>query len=71
MGTTNDAMFYDPAMFQEAGVPEPEPGYTYEDMEDMSIKIKESFGDGYFGVRSFNSSEYFAGVFKTTRTKFL
>ncbi|MBS4218699.1 sugar ABC transporter substrate-binding protein [Bacillus sp. FJAT-49711] len=60
LGTSNSAMFYDPAMFEKAGVQEPKPGYTYEEMEDMSKQIKDNFGKGYFGITTFNNSEAFS-----------
>lgn len=49
LGSNAVALAYDPAMFAEAGIPELEPGYTWDDYIDTARQFKEYLGkDGYF-----------------------
>ncbi|WP_100406877.1 ABC transporter substrate-binding protein [Bacillus solitudinis] len=48
LGANSLAVAYDPAMFKEAGIPEFEPGYSWEDFINAAYKIKETFGEDTF-----------------------
>ncbi|MFB5660973.1 ABC transporter substrate-binding protein [Alteribacillus sp. HJP-4] len=45
LGANSLTIVYDPAMFEEAGVPEFEPGYTWEDYIDAAHQIRNHFGE--------------------------
>jgi multiple sugar transport system substrate-binding protein len=48
LGANSLALAYDPAMFEEAGVPLLEPGYTWDDYVSTARKLKESLGDDVY-----------------------
>ncbi len=55
LGANSPALAYDPAMFEKAGIPELQPGYTWEDFADTARKFKEKFGKDFYGVgRTYN-----------------
>lgn len=49
LGSNSVALAYDPAMFQKAGVPEPKPGYTWDDFDKMLRELKSKLGNDYYG----------------------
>ncbi|RCW74906.1 ABC transporter substrate-binding protein [Saliterribacillus persicus] len=51
MGANAHAIAYDPAMFEEAGVDAPEPGYTWEDLKSFSKEVSDNLGDGVYGTQ--------------------
>ncbi|MCR2821195.1 ABC transporter substrate-binding protein [Lederbergia panacisoli] len=59
LGANAFAIVYDPALFDEAGIPELEPGYTYEDLRDISRKMQNHFGDGFYGMKTFSHIDAF------------
>jgi len=48
LGSNSVALAYDPAMFQKAGVPVPQPGYTWEDFEKLLRELKSKLGKDYY-----------------------
>ncbi|MBM0066922.1 ABC transporter substrate-binding protein [Alkalicoccobacillus gibsonii] len=44
LGTNSLFMLYDPAAFEEAGVPELEPGYTWEEYAETAAALNEELG---------------------------
>lgn len=58
-GLSTMAMFYNKDAFAEAGVPEPEPGWTIEEFEDAAAKITEATGKPAFG-QSFSDLHMFS-----------
>jgi len=59
LGANAFAIVYDPAAFEEAGIPELKPGYTYDDLSEIASKLQNHFGKGYYGVKSFNNIDGF------------
>src|SRR5690606_17583298 len=39
-----------PAMFEQAGVTEPKPGYTWNDLKSMGLSLSDKMGDGSYGI---------------------
>lgn len=58
-GLNTYGIAYDPAMFEEAGVPEPTETWTWDDYENAAMTITEKLG--IFGSSSFLTSEFIAG----------
>lgn len=58
-GLNSYGIAYDPAMFEEAGVPEPTDDWTWDDYADACNKIHEALG--IYGSSSFLTSEFIAG----------
>ncbi len=52
LGANVHGAVYDKELFEEAGVPEPEPGYTYEDLKSFAIELSENL-DGAYGIHPF------------------
>lgn len=50
LGANAVGLAYDPAMFEAAGVAEPQPGYTWDDFVEMGRQIQEKLGDGVYGT---------------------
>ncbi|MFC0473011.1 ABC transporter substrate-binding protein [Halalkalibacter kiskunsagensis] len=48
LGANSLAIAYDPAMFEEAGVPVLEPGYSWDDYLSTSRALKEKLGDDVY-----------------------
>ncbi|WP_059102606.1 ABC transporter substrate-binding protein [Shouchella shacheensis] len=56
LGSNSLALVYDPALFEEAGVAELEPGYTWEDYEETARDINQELGiysSGFAGLPFF------------------
>lgn len=47
-GTNSPALTVDPAILEEAGITNFEPGYTWEDFIDIAKTVKEEFGDDMY-----------------------
>lgn len=58
-GLNSYGIAYDPAMFEEAGVPEPTDDWTWDDYADACNKIHEA--TGLYGCSSLLTSEFIAG----------
>lgn len=58
-GLNTYGIAYDPAMFEEAGVPEPTETWTWDDYENAAMTITEKLG--IFGSSPFLTSEFIAG----------
>ncbi len=52
LGANVHGAAYDKEMFEDAGVPEPEPGYTYEDLKSFAVELSENL-DGAYGIQPF------------------
>ncbi|UOQ86869.1 ABC transporter substrate-binding protein [Gracilibacillus salinarum] len=50
LGANVHGTVYDPALFEEAGIEPPEPGYTYEDVQSFAKKLSDNL-DGAYGVQ--------------------
>jgi len=59
LGANAFTIVYDPAMFQEAGIQEPQPGYTYEDLANMAREIQTKLPDVDYGVSPFDHIDAF------------
>lgn len=55
-GTNAPALAYDPALFEAAGVPEPDFNWTWDDFEQVALKIHEELG--ILGVALTRSDEF-------------
>ncbi|TSB47891.1 ABC transporter substrate-binding protein [Alkalicoccobacillus porphyridii] len=57
LGTNSLFVLYDPAIFEEAGVPVPEPGYTWEEYADTARALYDELGvySGEFSIMPFFS----------------
>lgn len=51
IGANAHAIAYDPAMFEKAGVPVPEPGYTWKDLKEMGKELSDNLGEGVYGLQ--------------------
>jgi multiple sugar transport system substrate-binding protein len=60
LGSNAPALAYDPAVFAEAGVAEPQPGYTWDDLADIAAKLKEKKGKDFYPIgKAANDDGYF------------
>ncbi|WP_019533356.1 ABC transporter substrate-binding protein [Paenibacillus ginsengihumi] len=59
LGANSLAMAYDPEMFQQAGIQEPQPGYTWEDLEAMARELKAKLGQDVWGMPLANEMNMF------------
>lgn len=50
IGANAHAVVYDPAMFEAAGVPALQPGYTWNDLKSIGLSLTENLGDGVYGI---------------------
>ena len=50
LGANAVGIAYDPAMFEAAGIAEPQPGYTWDDFVEMGRQIQQKLGDGVYGT---------------------
>ena len=55
LGTNSLFVLYDPAIFEEAGVPVPEPGYTWEEYAETARALYDELGvySGEFSIMTF------------------
>lgn len=58
-GLNTYGIAYDPAMFEEAGVPEPTETWTWDDYKNAAMTITEKLN--IFGSSSFTTSDFIAG----------
>jgi multiple sugar transport system substrate-binding protein len=59
LGANAFTIVYDPSVFEKAGIPEPKPGYTYDDLSNMARELQNTLGEGTFGVKTFNHIDAF------------
>jgi len=59
LGANAFSIVYDPAMFEAAGVPEPQPGYTYDDLANMAREIQAKLPEAQYGVSPFDTIDAF------------
>ncbi|MEK3890509.1 ABC transporter substrate-binding protein [Bacillus sp. FSL K6-3431] len=50
IGANAHAVLIDPAMFKEAEIPIPDPGYTWDDLQVIGKKLSNKLGDGVYGL---------------------
>src|SRR5690606_10282313 len=50
LGNNSNAMIYNKAAFEKAGVPEPEPGVTWDQLRERALAISEANGGRYYGT---------------------
>ncbi|SES09832.1 carbohydrate ABC transporter substrate-binding protein, CUT1 family [Gracilibacillus ureilyticus] len=51
IGANAFAMAVDNAMFEEAGVPKLEPGYTWDELKERAKQLSDNLGEGVYGVQ--------------------
>lgn len=62
IGTTGIAMAVDPAMYEQAGVEIPQPGYTWDDYVDQAYRLKEKLGKDVY-IRSMSGFSEFKQIY--------
>ncbi|MBS4195683.1 ABC transporter substrate-binding protein [Lederbergia citri] len=50
IGANAHAVLVDPALFEKAGIPIPEPGYTWDDLKLIGQQLSDKLGDGVYGT---------------------
>ncbi|TBL81953.1 ABC transporter substrate-binding protein [Paenibacillus thalictri] len=70
LGTNSVTMFYDPAVFEKAGVEELKPGYTYDDFANTLRKIKAKMGKDFYGITLDNGYDGFKHFVRQNGTMF-
>ena len=60
LGTNSLGMLYDPELFEKAGIPFPEAGWTWNDFKEIAIKLKNELG--IYGAEGITKAD--AQVFK-------
>lgn len=65
-GSTAMAMVIDPAMYEQAGVPIPKPGYTWEEWIDQAYTLKEKLGPDVY-IRGMSGPAEFKQIYLKQR----